>query len=195
MELNLPQIFESNGVENGTDVLHLVRSLINVPRAHTLPMANRESILEHCARAVMLFDYMNHTGLITPKLEGEEQNLIRNYLLYHDVHEVVTGDIPYFIEKALGREPSRVRDQILPYFGAQAELEPELFKLAKVIDALDFCITISEDPVLNSESYNGKRLRQARTNALEIVGKMVEGCKPRWEILFGRLMPDHYKTK
>lgn len=172
VQFNLSQIFDSNNVATAADVLHLVRSLARVPRAHTLPMARRESILEHCIRCTHLADWMNEQGCIQPKLNPEELIGLKNYLLYHDVQEVVIGDIPYYIEKYLGSEPSKVREVITKIFGVDTQLSPEVFAIAKVVDALDFLIGLQEDLELQSNSFIGNRLRKIEQNAKDILSQM-----------------------
>jgi 5'-deoxynucleotidase YfbR-like HD superfamily hydrolase len=172
VQFNLNQIFESNNVATAADILHLVRSLARVPRAHTLPMARRESILEHCIRCTHLADWMNEQGCITPKLNPADLTGLKNYLLYHDVQEAVIGDIPYYIEKYLGSEPSKVRDRITTVFGINTQLDPEVFAIAKVVDALDFLIGLQEDPELQSKFFNGNRLRKIERNAKDILTQM-----------------------
>jgi len=172
--LDVDLIFEANGIENVGDVYNLTRQLANLPRSHTLPFNKRESVLEHMARTVYLTDFMHHNNLITPALTSEEHRSVRDYMMYHDVHEIVTGDIPYFVEKALGDQPSKVRDRIMGHFGVNIQLSPELFQLAKMIDAFEFLLTVLEDAHMKDDGFAGKRLSKVAENAGGIIEKYLE---------------------
>lgn len=194
-EIDLPALLENNAVKCKADIYHAVRGLVHVPRAHTLAMTHRESILEHCAKCVQLLDFLHAQNLITPKLELEDYLKLRNYMFYHDSHEIFTGDIPYYVEKCLGNQPSRVRDIITKAFGVDVQLTPEVFQLSKMLDALEFFITISEDPKLsipyeqklrvdgegnilakpaNTMPFEVRRLRKIQENAKSILDKYLE---------------------
>jgi len=171
--LDIDHLFKANGVETKGDLLSLTRQLNRVPRSHTLPFTSRESVLEHCARATQLVDFLNAQGIISPALEPSELVAVKNYMLYHDIHEIVVGDVPYFVEKQLGNSPSKVRDRIMVYFGVDLQLSPELFQLAKMIDAMEFVITASEDPNMGADNFAGKRLETVLENGVAIIDKHI----------------------
>ena len=175
-------IFESNSVITSIDILHLVRSLQNVPRSHTLPLIKRESILEHQIKCVHLLDFLNHQDFFNPIISKEDLYDIKNYLLYHDIHEVLTGDSPYYVEKYLGNAPSELRNYLTNSFVDSINLKPELFKIAKFVDALDFLLVVTTDPLLDARTFDGQRIRKAVGNAKSIIQKYMSDSDMKYKI-------------
>jgi len=108
-----------------------------VDRAHTIPIIQRYNVAEHSFNAMVL------SRCICEELDRPFAGVL-NYLLFHDVAEVHTGDIPAPIKKVLPgiyEIEQDWMDEHSPQFStAVFPEEKELASLCDTLELLLFCL-------------------------------------------------------
>lgn len=169
-KLTKEQIFNVNCIESEIDVFSLSRQLSTIPRSHTLPdQIPSNSVAVHTLNCLFLVDFLNAKGHIMPKLSKAELFRIKEWLQYHDIQESLVGDIPYHIARIPGvpEIEKEINLAIKNEFESYFLLSDDLLNLAKIIDALEFYISILG--VRCRTTPEQKRIDQAKKNVLAIL--------------------------
>lgn len=108
--------------------LILLRQAFRIQRFHTVPLIRSQTVGEHTAGVIALACYLNG---------GYSEDLMRA-ALFHDIGEILTGDVPHNVKKDnpdLRRELRRIEAMVLP----PGDLNSEQRRALNVADMLE-CI-------------------------------------------------------
>ena len=190
--MELTELLSRNGVSNLEDYLSLSRQLSNVPRCHTLPIKSKISVSEHTLNCMFMFDWLYHNNLISPEIPGDHRNTIKLQLQYHDLPEILMGDIPYYSKNDDNRKLEKeISKDILSNFGVDERSDffnQEYGDLISIIDMLEFYKTIQEElnilPNYKSSYFMPifKRLCVCRNNAFEEIRRLNKKSKYKIDI-------------
>jgi 5'-deoxynucleotidase YfbR-like HD superfamily hydrolase len=166
----IADLLKKSGVTKTIDILFLSREISNIPRCHTLPVTNKGTLAGHILTSVYLFDFLNHNMYIDPFVSHDKREELITYILYHDIEEILLGDIPFHVNKLIGEFPNKVRDEISKNFHSfQNPLTSDLHNVAKQIDIMDLMLTIRMDPKFNGVTFESYRLKTVYHNCLDVM--------------------------
>ncbi len=177
MVSNLDTLFEDNAIKNPKDVFYLLRQLRYLPRGHILSITNRPSVMEHMISCVYMFDYfIKQKVIIIPESSIQP---IRNTLLYHDIHEILCGDIPSPMKNRENElDSDYVQSMLEPYVKDAEKLSSDDIIIIKVIDMLDFALTLREEINYRSQlepiDFNVRRLYRSYTDLLDKIKEKIK---------------------
>lgn len=178
-------LYVKNSISEDRPIDHyfLSRSLKNIPRCHTLPVENRDSVAEHVTNTLFLADFLNHNGFINPKLTKEQLYELKEILQYHDLGESIVGDIPYHTAKLIKDFEETAKRSIANQFGIEDKYSPMILELSSQIDTLDFVLSMNNACLKASNSFDKRRLEQVYQNGLDILRLKTETAHFKVEYL------------
>lgn len=139
----------------------------DVQRFHTRPTIKEENIATHTFRMLVLADEL---------YKGATPPIISKYILYHDLAEFHTGDIPYPVKQQLPgvRELEDTANSALGI--TVPRLDPEQMAVVKSLDMLSFIYYMKLEHSMGN-TLNLDRMEVARTaflNYIKNTGEMLE---------------------
>lgn len=172
MKLSVHELLEKNGVVDDKSFLRLLRGFDCLPRCHTLPIMKSKSVAEHTIGCIHLLYYLN-IGRITPPLSSDDLKNCAEYLMYHDLNELLVGDIPYYVAKFI--DESEITSYFKDMLAPDHELSHKLYKVCKFVDMLEFYLHILEQPNLTYEPRLEKVLNNAvnELNSMKLEGVVI----------------------
>ena len=134
-----------------------LRDLSFVPRWGILKTINTQSVAEHSYYVAMYADQLADV------IEwGGPRDKLMKYCLWHDVEEVITGDIPGPAKRAMMRQvegPKWVKERMEERFGDENHINPDteaefdqIRKIVKVADLIDEVLFLVTETVMGNRS-------------------------------------------
>ncbi len=114
-----------------------IRAGGRVTRWHTLPILGQQTVAEHTFHVLTLLSQL-HANPSTALIQA---------LLFHDVPEFQTGDLPHapFTDAALDEALARVERQVaqrlaLPVYGNLVDMDQRWFRFLDSLECVFFCL-------------------------------------------------------
>jgi len=134
---------------NGLDDIWLCRNAGLVQRMHIVPTIREHNVAEHTYNAMVIARELCNQA----KLGIAICRSVMEYLLYHDIEEVYTGDLPAYLksEEELSGVIKMVEERwsraALPFHISEIKESsiPIVKQLAKISDCLELCMFCIEE--------------------------------------------------
>lgn len=120
----------------------------NVRRFHTKPMVHDRNVAHHTFNMLLIADYAYDS--VVPATMSRA-------ILYHDLHEIYTGDIPHplkhgnpFVKKAIKLAETEAELEL----GTHLHLSPEDEDILAYIDMLELLLHMIQEQMLGNQGNN-----------------------------------------
>jgi len=146
-----------------------IRTLSHVPRWSIVRTIRRQSVAEHCFFVAIYVDWICE---LIPK-QSIKAKLIR-YALYHDLDEIVLGDIPGPCKKYLKIDKESVDAQVERMIGFKpfhSTLNLEELLIVKIADLLEGSVFLLEEQRLGNteiDMYLADMLQNLKNNVMRL---------------------------
>jgi 5'-deoxynucleotidase YfbR-like HD superfamily hydrolase len=117
-----------------------------VDRFHTGQTITRRTVGQHTFNMLVIADEI---------FEGETPDWLSKAILYHDLHEVFTGDIPWPVKQrpALKEPIARMEEEINRQYGLYMGMDETQERIVKAIDMLEFLMYLTQERALGNTNH------------------------------------------
>jgi 5'-deoxynucleotidase YfbR-like HD superfamily hydrolase len=117
-----------------------------VERFHTGQTITTRTVGQHTFNMLVIADNV---------FEGETPDWLSKAILYHDLHEVFTGDIPWPVKQrpALKEAIDHMEHEINVEYGLTVKLTDVQYRMLKAIDMLEFLLYLMQERALGNSNH------------------------------------------